>query len=214
MTVTRFVALDIETDTNAVPVDPDIPGGLDPRAGGITSIALHSKDETLLIDDHNERRLLLVLAAWFRECDRNTVFVSWNGASFDFPFLAARATQQKVLLPLMLELNPNLVPKYGPLPGFEGGYTVEVANGYGNILHHVDIAYLYKEFAETHGVSWSLKPVAQHVGIDMIHVDRENVAGLSVGERVAYNLSDVVGTLALTDKLVEKHPVEWLLDQR
>jgi hypothetical protein len=64
----------------------------------------------------------------------------------------------------------------------------------------LDVAYVWKDWALDNGVTWSLKPVAKALEIEgVIEVDRERVHLLTVPERMAYNLSDVVATYRLAE---------------
>lgn len=187
---TPLLAFDLETE------------GLDPRKHAITSASLFDEaGYAAVVEARNETRLLELVAELFYGADQ--VVVGWNSAVFDFPFLHARCLMNGVEPFFEMTLNPAIVPKYSPLPGYEGGYDVVVSNSRRG-LSHVDIAYRYKDWATQNGVTWSLKPVAIANGIDMIEVDREHMERLSRQERMAYNLSDTVGTYALARLLACK----------
>lgn len=192
--VAKMVALDIETDTDAPRFDPAIPAGLDPRAAAVTSIALYSPEVTVVFDDRNESRLLRTFANWLNDPTSDVeAFVTWNGSAFDLPYLVERARRRGVALDLSLhQAGAARTPKYQPLPGHSSGYFARLAG-----RDHIDIAFAYREWAARNNVDHSLKPVAAAHGISMIEVDRENVAALSPTDRLAYNLSDVVGTYEL-----------------
>lgn len=207
-------ALDIETDTDAPPGPDGTPGGLDPRVGAITSIAIHSTDGTVTFDDRDEGRLLRSLEGWLTDPGTTAgSVVTWNGACFDLPYLADRATRHSVNLPIQLiEAGEARTPKYEALPTHSGGYLARIGRH-----DHIDIAYAWKTWAEAQQVPWSLKPVAKANGITVIEVDREQVAALTVAERMAYNLSDVVATLGLAVKLGDQlceHLDRHLIDAR
>lgn len=191
----NLIALDIETDTEAEPFEDGVPAGLDPRAGAITSIALYSADGSVVFDDTNEARMLTMFRSWLAMHDPS-VIVTWNGSCFDLPYLVDRARVHGIYTGIYLVPSEDRPPKYSALPGHDGGYEARIGGH-----HHVDVAYAYKQWAIDNDVAWSLKPVCKANGIDMVEVDREHVASLSIAERMAYNLSDTVGTLELANAL-------------
>lgn len=181
-------ALDIETDTTV--------NGLDPAVAAVTSVAVLSSDGDLVVfDDRNERRLLTGLLAWLGHADAGDLVVTWNGSCFDLPFIADRLARWGIdgrRYGFRVVPAADRPPKYAPLPGHAGGYRAKVCG-----LDHVDIAYLWRSFADERQLPWSLKPVAEAHGLTPVVVDREHVSELSVSERTAYVVSDVEMTLAL-----------------
>lgn len=188
-------ALDIETDTSKNTAD-DPDASLNSTKAGITSIAVYGHGTSLVIDDTDERRLLHTVNVWLMNLPAGVV-VTWNGSGFDLPYIADRAALHKYDFALAVAADPALVPKYqSPNPAHTTGYR----GRFGKHLH-ADIQYAYKVFAEERGIRWSLKPVCEAAGITMITVDRERMHDLTVAERMAYNLSDTVGTHGLTEML-------------
>src|SRR6476469_307418 len=104
--------LDIETDTT---VD-----GLDPRVARVLTVALScanhdevfSGPEDLLLRDLDVRLRRL----------RPGVIATWNGATFDLPFLDDRARLHGLELGLRLEADPRMALRHAPLPGHTTGY--------------------------------------------------------------------------------------------
>lgn len=182
-----LLAFDIETT------------GLDPLVDSITSAAVFGSGYAAVIEARDEACLIELIAQVFEQAGPVTI-VGRNSAVFDFRFLYARCRAIGVPPFVGLAFDPQIAPKYDPLPGFLGGYDVVVSTDRGS-LRHVDIAYRYKSWAEMNQVPWSLKPVARAHGIEMIEVDRAHMGLLTTPERMAYNLSDVVGTHALAEKL-------------
>lgn len=195
----RFVAWDIETDTSGG-------FGLDPNHGPIVSIAA---GEYVAVDGRleeletfvaqvgaiaTEATLLVAFDLWLRGRSAGCEIVGWNSSCFDAPFVRRRSQILGVPVDLALVLDPRIVPKYGPTPGFIGGYQFTWA-GHPSI----DLAYeLYgPDRCERIGCAWSLKPVAEHHGIEMVVVDRERIHELADSDLAAYNLSDVRGTASL-----------------
>lgn len=172
--------------------------GLDPHESRVTSAAIYGDGVSVVVEKADEERLLRNIAYAFYDIDPGLI-VTWNGAVFDFPFLDHRYRLHGMTPFFTMVPNPAIVPKYEPVPGYLGGYDIEVRTDVGTHYHR-DIAYRYRSWAEANKVTWSLKPVVRAHGIDMIEVDREHMDRLSVAERMAYNLSDVVGTFELARK--------------
>lgn len=197
-----YVALDIETDTSPLTKAEKAAGlgprGLDPGHTPVTDVAFCGRDfhevftgdEVAVLTDTFELISML---------DRSEVLVTWNGSVFDLPFLAARASKHGIAVPYDLVLDPAIVPKYDPTPGFEGGYRALIDGR----DRHVDLAYVAKPFAQELGVSWSLKPFAQHcLGESLVSVDRTNMHLLTENQRRAYVASDADGTFRLIPYLL------------
>jgi DNA polymerase elongation subunit (family B) len=201
----RFLALDIETDSNAVPVDPDIPAALDPRAAAVVSVAVWdtaSSSATFLAGD--EYQLLRDLDDLLSSCD-DGVLATWNGANFDLPFLDSRFARHNVQSSLELAPATDRPPKYCELPGRHPlGYWARW-----NRLRHLDVAYPYQDVADDLGVTWSLKPVAKALGIKMVEVDSAHAADLTPEQLEAYNVSDVAGTAQLAARLQPRTFHRW-----
>lgn len=199
----RMLSLDIETDTS--PLTPSevaagfIARGLDPAITPVTDVAFHDGSTTTVLDNRaGERDLLRGVFSVLRGLS-DTLVVTWNGAVFDFPFLASRAQLHRLPTGFTLQHDPQIVPKYDPLPGHDGGCRVGLANG----CTHLDVAYLAREDAKRRGISWSLKPYAQACGLDPVEVDRQRMHELSPQERREYVASDAVTTWVLADRGVQ-----------
>lgn len=166
--------------------------------GRVTTAAVCSSDGSAWVtEDDDERRLLRAVRCHFADLPAGVV-VTWNGAVFDGPYLAGRADALGVERPCMLFEDRRITPKYEPQPTFaaRGYHPIFAAAGTG--LHeHVDVAYLWRDWADGHQVRWGLKPVAKALGVEAIEVDRTRMDDLSKPERIAYCLSDVLATLAL-----------------
>lgn len=194
--VGNIVAFDIETRTGTDPHTGE-QLGLDPRIGGIASIAFYSNTEQTVYNSDNEQALLYDIAAWLTNPAREPgVLVSWNGGRFDLPFLYTRATLLGVdpLIELLdLVEDPRQLPnKYPPIGGHNSSYVATVG-----AWDHIDLMYAYASYANEHQISNGLKPVAKAHDIDVIEVDRERIHELTASELVAYNMSDVAATHAL-----------------
>ncbi len=84
--------LDIETDTS---ID-----GLDPTVGAVVAVAVSSAERDVVLTG-DESLLLARLDRHLAGLAAGTI-VTWNGASFDLPFLAERARRRGVPLGLRL----------------------------------------------------------------------------------------------------------------
>jgi DNA polymerase elongation subunit (family B) len=120
--------LDIETDTTH--------DGLDPAVAAVRAVALSSRagDELFLGDEADliralDRRLATLPVG---------VLATWNGATFDLPFLADRARILGLDLGLRLCLDRSLTLRRTPLPGHAGAYR-GTWHGHG----HLDTFRLY-----------------------------------------------------------------------
>jgi len=174
--------------------------------GRVTTVALCSAEHIFVLEDDDEARLLRALRSHLASLPAGIV-VTWNGAVFDGPYLAGRADALGVERPCTLFADRSITPKYEPQAGFPryGMHPIFDAEGIG--LHrHVDVAYLWRQRAEADEIPWSLKPVARHLGIEVIEVDRARMGELTRPERMAYNLSDVAATLELAEGVEMVHP--------
>lgn len=177
---------DIETDTE---VD-----GFDPHRSSILAVAIATpfgeraftgpEPALLRAVDHALRRL------------EPGILATWNGATFDLPFLVDRAATRGVNLGLVLRADPSIAGRGGGLPGHPVPYR---AGWYRH--RHLDAYRLYRnDVGVSLGVSCSLKAVARLVGLDPLEVDRELVHQLAPDRLAAYVASDA----ATTRRLVER----------
>ncbi|MEM8905797.1 MAG: 3'-5' exonuclease [Actinomycetota bacterium] len=168
--------LDIETDTAC--------DGLDPRVATVVAVAISGADDEVVYADADERALLeavdddLALRA-------PGVLVTWNGASFDLPFLATRAEAAGIELGLRLRHDPALSVR-SALPGHDGAYR---AAWHGH--RHLDAYRVWRnDLHRLIDVSCSLKSVARLTGHVPVEVDRERVHELSAAALHDYVVSD------------------------
>jgi len=185
-----LTALDIETETR-------FGGGLDPLGSAVVAVALAFEGgNTAVFDDADEATLLARVDEVLRS--RHGLLLTWNGAGFDLPFIAVRARILGIdnTLGLLTRQDPTLPAKYAPPPGL--GDPVRAR---WHSTAHVDVAHLYRSFAEDHGLQWSLKPIARHHGLEPVEVDRTAIHELSPAELEAYVASDALVTLDLARRL-------------
>lgn len=167
--------LDIETDTS---ID-----GLDPAVAPIITVALSSPgcDE---IFSGDEPGLLFDLDLRIRDLDAG-VIATWNGASFDLPFLAHRASLHGIGLGLRLRSDRQI-----------GAYR---AVWYRH--RHIDAYRLYRgDVGPALRVSCGLKSIARLVGLSPIEVDRTKIHELEHEALHAYAASDARLARVLTER--------------
>jgi DNA polymerase elongation subunit (family B) len=178
--------LDIETDTSL--------DGLDPAVSPVVTVALSLTDGDEVFGG-DEADLLTALDARLRALPPG-VIATWNGATFDLPFLADRAAHRGVTLGLHLTLDPRIASRRDPLPGHEGAYRAE---WYGH--RHLDAYQLYRgDVGMVLRVSCSLKAIARLVGFEPVEVDREHIHDLPADVLAAYATSDARLARLLTER--------------
>lgn len=146
---TAIYGLDIETDTTC--------DGLDPAVAPIRTVALSGRTfDDLFVGD--EAQLLRALDARLASLPLG-VIATWNGATFDLPFLADRARILGVDLALRLRLDRQLTLHRTPLPGHAGAYQ-GTWHGHG----HLDTFRLYGSDSWS-GQRLSLRALGRLVGL-------------------------------------------------
>lgn len=108
----NIYGLDIETDTST--------DGLDPTVAPVLTIALSGRklDEVYV---GPEAELIAALDARLAALEPG-VIATWNGSTFDLPFVADRARILGLDLGLQLCLDRSLTMNRAPLPGHAGAY--------------------------------------------------------------------------------------------
>jgi len=166
---------DIETDTAT--------GGLDPRTSAILAVAVATEHEERVFAGP-EQRVLEVVDEHLRRLPPG-VLVTWNGATFDLPFVADRAGRAAVRLGLDLVPDPSIPLRRAPLPGHTSAYR---ATWHDHV--HLDAYQVYRWAAQRLGVSGSLKSIARLVGFEPVEVDRSRVHALPTRDLCLYCASD------------------------
>ncbi len=168
--------LDIETDTTA--------DGLDPQVAPVLAVALVGEDFSAVFDGA-ETDLLADLNQHLADL-RPGILVTWNGGCFDLPFLSERAAVCGVPLGLRLVHDP-LIPGGNQSPQrLVGGYRARW-----HCHGHLDAYQVFRaDVGASMGISCALKPLARLVGLDVVEVDRQRIHELSDDERSAYVVSD------------------------
>jgi hypothetical protein len=108
----NIYGLDIETDTSR--------DGLDPTVAPVLTVALSGRklDEVFV---GAETELLTALDERLANLEPG-VIATWNGSTFDLPFIADRARLLDLDLGLKLCLDRTLTMNRAPLPGHAGAY--------------------------------------------------------------------------------------------
>lgn len=191
----RIYGFDIETDNSEG-------FGLVPEKSRVTEIAIDTAHGGEVFAG-NERTILRDFDAYLGTLQPG-LLVPWNGSFFDVPFITDRWATVNWMYEHGWNITPDpqLVPKYAPLPGHAGGYSAYWRNRAG--VHHamLDVSLPYKQVAADRDVKWSLKPVCTSLGIDMVELDRENLHLYTEAERKEYCLSDARGARLLATRLL------------
>lgn len=147
----EFYGLDIETDTT---VD-----GADPMVAPIRTVALSCRriDEVFTGD---ERELLEQLDARLATLPPG-IIATWNGATFDLPYIADRARLLGTALSLQLCGDPRLTLGRSALPGHAGGYR-----GVWGEHRHIDTFRLYGR-PSSPGPWSSLRTIGRMLGLQV-----------------------------------------------
>lgn len=172
-----YYGLDIETDTT---VD-----GLDPTQSAVVAVAVTAPfGEEVLTGEEPE--LLTSLDELVLGLPPG-VLVTWNGSSFDLPFLAERARRTGVEISLQLQEDPSLSGRRrGSLPGHPHPYRAAWGPH-----RHLDGYRLYRaDVGHTLGLPCGLKPMARLVGLTPVEVDRTDIHSLGPEELHEYVASD------------------------
>lgn len=166
---------DIETDTT---VD-----GLDPARSRVVAVALAGLDDGDTVVTGPERTILAAVDALLAEAEPG-VIVTWNGSSFDLPFIADRARHVGVDLGLMLRPDDTIDLRHPPLTGHSAAYRAH--------WHHHDHLDAYLAFRATSApeVSGSLKAVAAADGLTPVLADASAVHLMSATRLDSYVRSD------------------------
>ena len=140
--------LDIETDGRADGVDPTVAAVRAVALAGPNFDEVFTGDEATLLADLDARLATL----------RPGLLATWNGATFDLPFIADRARLLDVPLDLRLRLDRSLTAHRTPLPGHAGAYR----GAWGHHAH-LDTFRLYGPADPA--PAWSLRTIARLVGL-------------------------------------------------
>lgn len=196
MTNVPTIAIDIETT------------GLDPEDSKVLALGMTSHSGGLAVLEDNEADLLRLIEKEIQNLDPRALLVTWNGEEFDMPFLAVRYSAND--LPSTLTVHRKLGHgKYGG-PLYQATWSSHL---------HIDIAPLFRRWADRNDVEWKLKPVARALlGIEPIEVDRDgrSMQNLEEDRLRAYVLSDAritfeLARLVLRSDISSKHQVDATL---
>jgi hypothetical protein len=189
--------LDIETDTEA--------GGLDPSLARILAVAVSSATGDVVFQG-DESSVLTRVDAHLAGLEPGVV-VTWNGSTFDVPFIVHRAGLIGLELGLRA-IRDDRVLHRDPLPGLDGVYRATWHDH-----RHLDGYRLYRsDVGRTLPVSCGLKSMSRLVGLSPVEVDVVRLHELGASEVAAYVASDarmarllverrLPGALAWADRL-------------
>lgn len=158
--------------------------GLDPAVSPVVSVAVVGPGVEIVLDGP-ERVLLLALDDALAALPAG-VLITWNGSSFDLPFLHDRARRLDLALGLRLRHDPGIVLSREPLAGHPGAYRATWHEH-----RHLDGYRLYRgEIDPESGVSCGLKPLARHLGLPVVEVERDRIHELDALTLRRYVTSD------------------------
>ena len=177
--------LDIETDTTC--------DGLDPAVSSVVAVAVDWAGGRKVFTGP-EPALLRSLDAWLRRA-RPGVVVTWNGAGFDLPFLADRASAVGVRLGLELVGDASLDGRHPPLTGHDHPYR---ARWHRHL--HLDACCLYRALHAGEERSFGLKLIAQEHGLVPVEVDSSRIHELTPAELRRYVASDAFLARSLAER--------------
>ena len=167
--------LDIETDTEA--------GGLDPSLARILAVAVSSTTGDAVFQG-DESSILTRVDAYLAGLAPGVV-VTWNGSTFDIPFIVHRAGLIGLELGLSAHRDDRL-PHRDPIVGLDGVYR---ATWHGH--RHLDGYRLYRsDVGRTLPVSCGLKSISRLVGLSPVEVDVVHLHELRSTDVAAYVASD------------------------
>lgn len=168
--------LDIETDTT---VD-----GLDPAVARVVAVGVSTPFGERVFEGE-EDRILVELDSWLGELSAG-VIVTWNGSSFDLPYLQERSRTLGLRLGLLICGDPSI-----PLRGRVAGGHQHAFRGVWHQHQHLDAYRLYKgDVGPLLKVSCALKSIARLVGLPTTDVDQRRIHELPAGEVAKYVTSD------------------------
>lgn len=172
-TTAPLVGFDIETDTAS--------GGLDPETAAVvaTAVSTDSCDEVFTGDEAE----LLAKTDHFLSTIPTGYLVTWNGSTFDLPFVARRAELLGIDLGLELSDDPSRGSRHEPDRRAVRGRWHNLVQLDGYVLYRADVG-------RSLGLSCGLKPLARLVGMDPVELDREALHLASAEEVDAYVASD------------------------
>ena len=167
------LSLDIETT------------GLDPQEDEVLLVGFGwPENKSLIYDDWSESAMLVNVANLISSLPQDTVIYSWNGASFDYPFLYDRMK--------LLGIN-DCAPALEPT-GKLSKYNKVIYDVTWGDVKHVDIAPAWKSYADRWGIKHSLKAVGRHrLDYPVLEMDFDNrePVDIPMTEFVPYLESDL-----------------------
>lgn len=169
----QWYGLDIETDTTI--------NGLDARVAAIVAVAVSTAEEDFVLLGE-ELNILKDLEELISSLSPG-VLITWNGNSFDMPFIAERAARAGV--PLGLRFGP-LEPTGWSRGRHHRPYTCSWGEH-----RHLDGYQLYRsDLGRQFKISCGLKSLSRMLGLEPVEVDRTQIHLLSDHDMQEYVASD------------------------
>lgn len=149
-----------------------------------------------MLEDADEARLIRHLAGHLGDLPAGTV-CTWNGAVRDGPFLAGRTEALGLDNWFELAPDPGSSPSTSPSPVSPPSATTRSCPAPARRTTTWTWPTAGEGGRRPTMSTGRSRPWPRAVGVEVIEVDRAHMDGLSVAERMAYNLSDVVATYRL-----------------
>lgn len=176
-----LVGFDIETDTSV--------GGLNPEDSAIIAVAVSTPDGAEVFQGDESEILgavddfLLSLPAGY--------LVTWNGSTFDLPFVEYRANLLGVPIALRIAEKPVQRP---------GADRVAVVGFWGELVHLDGLSIYRADVGRSLGLSCALKPLARLVGVEAVELNRETLHLADPREIEEYVASDAAVAVELVSR--------------
>ncbi len=178
MVAPPLYGLDIETDTTT--------DGLDPSMGRIVAVALATggDGDGDTVFTGSESGILTAVDAHLGGLPTG-IIVTWNGAAFDIPYLAARARRARARVNLQVTHDPAIVMRRPPLAGHPGSYRARWHSH-----THLDAYRAFRGAFLEPDAPGSLKVVARNRGYVPVDVDASAIHELALDDLRRYVTSD------------------------
>lgn len=190
-----IVAWDVETT------------GLDSRDSELTHVSFYGESATGQVREvlsvqtaGSEQAFLSSMDALVADFSPDVHLVTWNGSGFDIRFVLGRAAASSTVLGLKAQPVLGRFAKYPD----EAGNPIPLLDGVWHGLQHTDIAYLYEDECAAAGERWGLKPTARRHGLQVVELDRTNMAAYTDAEIRKYVLSDAFATYQLAKRVEDR----------
>lgn len=176
-----LVGFDIETDTS---VD-----GLNPENSPIIAVAVSTPDGAEVFQGE-EAEILRAVDEYILSLPAGYL-VTWNGSTFDLPFVEYRAHVLGVPVGLRIAEKPVQPPDSD---------RVAVVGFWGELVHLDGLTIYRADVGRSLGLSCALKPLARLVGVEAVELNREMLHLADPREVEEYVASDALVAVELVSR--------------